>query len=80
MPTNEQQVHSIPFNKIFDSNKSNHKNYITFSNQPPGCNFIKPVPAQTLTLTDKQGKNVHLDTGATVSYVKLSTVKEHNFK
>ena len=81
MSSNDQQVQSIPLNSISDSNKSNHNNSITFSNQLPGCNFIKPVPAQTLTLTDKQGKNVHLDldTGATVSYVKLSTAKEHNF-
>ena len=46
------------------------------------CNFIQPVPAQTLTVKDSNNKNVHmdLDTGATVSYAKLSTVLSHGFK
>ena len=53
-----------------------------FSDQPAGCNFIKPVPSQILTLQDKNSKNVNieLDTGATVSFVKLSTAVEHNFQ
>ena len=47
-----------------------------------GCNFIKPIPTQTLTVQDAAGNNIHmdLDTGATVSYVKLDAVKRHNFK
>ena len=83
MSSNEQQVlnQSLSLNQNSDSINQNDNNSITFSNLPPGCNYIKPVPAQILTVTDKQGKNVHLDldTGATVSYIKLSTAKEHNF-
>lgn len=47
-----------------------------------GCNFIKPIPTQTLTVQDAAGNNIHmdLDTGATVSYVKLDAAKRHNFK
>ena len=46
------------------------------------CNFIQPVPAQTLTVKDSNNKNVHmdLDSGATVSYAKLSSVLSHGFK
>ena len=46
------------------------------------CNFIQPVPAQTLSLKDKNDTNVHidLDSGATVSYAKLSAVKSHGFQ
>ena len=53
-----------------------------FSNNDVTCNFIKPVPTQTLTVEDSAGKNIHidLDTGATVSYVKYDAVKRHNFK
>lgn len=52
-----------------------------FSDQPAGCNYIKPVPSQILTLQDKNGKNVHidLDSGATVSFVKYSTAIDHQF-
>ena len=45
------------------------------------CSYIKPVPAQVLTLQDSNGNNIHvdLDTGATCSYVKYDAVKRHNF-
>ena len=50
--------------------------------KPTACNFIQPVPAQTLTVQDNNNINVHLDldSGATVSYAKLSTVLSHGFK
>ena len=53
-----------------------------FSDQPAGCNYIKPVPSQILTLQDKNGKNVHidLDSGATVSFIKHLTAIDHQFK
>ena len=46
------------------------------------CNYIQPIPTQTLTVQDSNNKNVHLDldSGATVSYAKLSTVQAHGFK
>lgn len=46
------------------------------------CNFIQPVPAQILTVQTAQQVSVHLDldSGATVSYVKLSAVKNLGFK
>ena len=46
------------------------------------CNYIQPVPTQTLTVVDINGNNVHLDldTGATVSYAKLSTVVSLGYK
>ena len=52
-----------------------------FSDQQPSVNVINPVPTQTFTATDNNGTNLHLDldSGATVSYAKLSAVKRHNF-
>ena len=53
-----------------------------FRREAATCNFIQPVPAQTLTVKDINNKNIHmdLDSGATVSYAKLSTVVSHGFK
>lgn len=52
------------------------------SRNSPECNFIMPVPTQTLTVQDASNLNVHLDldTGATVSYAKLKSVLSHGFK
>ena len=46
------------------------------------CNFIQPVPAQTFSLKDNNDVNVHidLDSGATVSFAKLSAVQSHGFQ
>ena len=46
------------------------------------CNFIQPVASQTLAVKDINNKDVFLDldTGANVSYCKLSAVKDHGFK
>ena len=48
---------------------------------PLKCNFIQPVPAQILTVQDRHNATVHLDldSGATVSYVKLAAVQKHGF-
>ena len=53
-----------------------------FSDQQPAINIINPVPTQTFTATDSNGTNLHLDldSGATVSYAKLSAVQKHNFQ
>ncbi len=78
-PENEQ-VDNI--SKILNKNNlSPNKESVNFSNDDNTCNFIKPVPAQVLTLQDTNGNNIHidLDTGATCSYVKYDAVKRHNF-
>ena len=55
---------------------------MNLSNLMNTCNFIQPVPTQTLTVQDKSNNNVHLDldTGATVSYAKLTTVQALGYK
>ena len=65
-----------PISNVVNKSESN-----LFSD-PARCNYIKPVPTQTLTVQDNQGSNVHLDldTGATVSYAKLEIVLKHGFK
>ena len=72
------QVDIQPNDIINTSDDQTNSNF--FSDQH-NCNYIKPVPTQTLTTQDSTGKNVHLDldTGATVSYAKFDTVKKHNF-
>ena len=54
----------------------------TSSRNKPECNFIQPIPTQTLSVQDQNQQNIHLDldSGATVSYAKLSTVLSHGFK
>ena len=46
------------------------------------CNYIQPVPSQTLTMQDAKGNNIHIeiDSGATVSYAKLEAVRKFGFK
>lgn len=46
------------------------------------CNYIEPVPTQILSLKDKNDHDIHitLDTGATVSYIKLEVAKSYNLK
>ena len=54
----------------------------TSNRNEPGCNYIQPIPTQTLTVQDQNQQNIHLDldSGATVSYAKLSTVLSFGFK
>ena len=65
-----------------ENNHVNQDSNSEFFRKEATCNFIQPVPAQTLTVKDSNNKNIHmdLDTGATVSYAKLSTVLSHGFK
>ncbi len=46
------------------------------------CNFIQPVASQTLSVQDTNKKDIFLDldSGATVSYAKLSNVQAHGFQ
>ena len=46
------------------------------------CNFIQPVPTQILSLQDKANNDIHvtLDSGATVSYIKLNVAKKYDLK
>ena len=79
-PSDNQVHNNIPLINNIPSDQKITTNSTVFSDQP-AVNFIKPVPTQTFTAEDKMGKNIHmdLDTGATVSYAKLSAVKYHNF-
>ena len=47
----------------------------------PQCNFIQPVPAQILSVQDKNNMDVHLhlDSGANVSFIKLDAARAHGF-
>ena len=56
-----------------------HKHY--FNSPPSGLNMLQQVPMQILTLTDKNGKNIHieLDKGATVNYITMNEAIAHNF-
>ena len=80
--SSEQVMSQILQKELSTTIDKSSNNCNNFSDQPAGCNFIKPVPSQILTLQDKNGKNVNieLDTGATVSFIKLSTAKQHNFQ
>ena len=75
-----EQVDPFNYNENIINNNVAKSNSSTFSDNQ--CNYIKPVPSQILTVQDSDNENIHLDldTGATVSYAKLSTVKKHNFK
>ena len=66
---------------VEDTKDYDFKNNYNFSSNLT-CNYIQPIPTQTLTVQDSNNKNVHLDldSGATVSYAKLSTVQAHGFK
>lgn len=70
----QQHQDKYGLNNIYNDNN-------IFSSDPR-CNFIQPIPSQTLTVMDANKGNVHLDldSGATVSYAKLSAVLAHNFK
>ena len=68
---------NIENNKTININQNeNNSNFSTAS-----CNFIEPIPTQCLTVQDSNNRtvNLDLDTGATVSYAKLSIVKAHGF-
>lgn len=64
-------------NDTFENKDINNGNF-----HSSACNYIQPIPAQTLTVRDENNKDVHLDldSGATVSYVKLSAVLAHGFQ
>lgn len=66
--------------KIPQNVDDNDKEFSTFHRT--ACNFIQPIPTQTLTVQDANNADVHLDldSGATVSYVKLSAVLSHGFQ
>ena len=73
----QHQVTNIPKLEI----KQNPYVNSNFSKSPT-CNFIQPIPSQTLSVQDINNKDIHLDldSGATVSYAKLSSVLAHGFK
>ena len=82
--TEDIQVNKKSSVDIKIDNKSNDDNVehnFNFSHIPK-ISHIQPVPTQTLTVTDSNKKPVHLDidSGATVSYAKYSTVIAHGFK
>ena len=60
----------------------NQVNFNTTANIEASCNFIQPVPSQILTVKDVNNKNIHLDldSGANVSFCRLSAVLDHGFK
>ena len=66
----------------FDNDSNDNGNMSNSDFSMTTCNFIQPIPTQTLTVQDQNNQDIHLDldTGATVSYVKLSAVKSHGFK
>ena len=69
--TDTDKLHDVP------SHDSMHENSSMIN-----CNYIQPVPTQILSLHDKNNQDIHitLDSGATVSYVKLSVAKALNLK
>lgn len=78
----EQQVKiSNSIDRQIDNIVDKNVNVHNFS-QSPTCNFIQPISTQVLTVQDKNNKDVNLDmdSGATVSYAKLSAVISHGFK
>ena len=84
-PTDEIQVNRNINGKYINNSKDlNLKDIQHNSNfsHTPNLNYIMPVPTQTLTVTDINNKQCHLDidSGATVSYAKHSTVIAHGFQ
>ena len=80
----QQQVKSsksINEDNTFLTNDLNSENNSDFS-LTATCSYIQPIATQTLTVQDVNNKDIHLDldSGATVSYVKLSTVLSHGFQ
>ena len=75
-PEDQQEQVEIPSFTVHHNTQNSHN----FRNEP-ACNFIQPIPTQTLSLQDENKNNIHLDldSGATVSYAKLSTVLSHGF-
>ena len=78
-----QQVTNINTEYLQNGNIIDKKNNALHISSPsPTCNFIQPISTQVLTVQDKSNKDVNLDmdSGATVSYAKLSAVLSHGFK
>ena len=75
---NDDPQDQVEIDKKISNSASNS---VSFS-LPTSCNFIQPVPTQILSVQDTNNKDVHitLDSGATVSYIKLDIAKSHNFK
>ena len=67
---------------VIDKNTTNVASKSVSFSPPTSCNYIQPVPTQILTVQDTNNKDVHitLDSGATVSYIRLDIAKSHNFK
>ena len=78
-----QDQQQVKFNSSMANNSKvdNSENNSNFS-KPLTCNFIQPVASQTLSVQDINKKDIFLDldSGATVSYAKLSDVLAHGFK
>ena len=74
------QVNQINMDDNINKNDNIEHNF-NFSHTPK-ISHIQPIPTQTLTVTDAYNKPIHLDidSGATVSYAKYSTVIAHGFK
>lgn len=84
-PIDEIQVNKNINGKIFNYSKELNLTDIQHNSNfstTPNLNYIMPVPTQTLTVTDANNKPCHLDidSGATVSYAKHSTVIAHGFQ
>jgi hypothetical protein len=77
-----QEQQQVTINPLVDNLKVENSESKSNFSKSLTCNFIQPIPTQTLSVQDVNNKDIHLDldTGATVSYAKLSTVSAHGFK
>ena len=82
MNTNAKDLKNDLSKEINDLKKVQSTSTSNDFRNKPACNFIHPVPTQTMTVQDEYKNNVHLDldSGATVSFAKLSAVLSHGFK
>jgi hypothetical protein len=66
--------HPHPLSALLDTSLASHLEF------DPSLNRITPVPSQILTVyNNNQPLNITLDSGATVSFIRLAVAIEHNF-
>ncbi len=66
--------HPHPLSALLDTSLAPHLEF------DPSLNGITPVPSQILTVyNNNQPLNITLDSGATVSFIRLAVAIEHNF-